>query len=113
MPLPLGTLLFWLLVVGGSQKFQFPMIGRAVTIGIGNAGIGNISTLATFFKCCQCDSVASCQFQFPIGAELETTNIGIGNIGTGNIYTLATFVKYCHCDSVASCQFQFPMKEAC
>ena len=64
-------------------------------------------------KCCQCDSVASCQFQFPIGAELETTNIGIGNIGTGNIYTLPTFVKYCHCDSVASCQFQFPMKEAC
>ena len=64
---------------------------RADFIGIGNIGIGNISTLATFFKCCHCDSVASCQFQFPIGAELETTNTGIGNIGIGNISTLATF----------------------
>ncbi len=64
-------------------------------------------------KCCQCDSVASCQFQFPIGAELEATNIGIGNIGIGNTSTLATFFKCCHCDRVASCQFQFPMKEAC
>lgn len=64
-------------------------------------------------ECCQCDSVASCQFQFPIGAELEATTTGIGNIGIGNIYTLATFAKCCQCDSVASFQFQFPMKEAC
>ena len=35
-------------------------------IGIGNIGIGNTSTLATFAKCCHCASVASFQFQFPM-----------------------------------------------
>ena len=37
-------------------------------------------------KCCQCDNVASCQFQFPMDgmpgddAKLETGNIQQGNI---------------------------------
>ena len=63
-------------------------------------------------ECCQCDSVASCQFQFPMkGAEEE---MATGNIGIGNTSTLATFnmKQCCQCDSVASCQFQFSMKEA-
>ena len=47
-------------------------------------------------QCCQCESVASSQFQLPMSAKLVTGNIGIGNIGT-----MATLP-----------QFQFPMKEA-
>ena len=58
-------------------------------IGIGNIGTGNISTLATFFKCCHCANVAISQFQFPMVESAVTT--GIGNIGIGNTSTLATF----------------------
>ena len=36
-------------------------------------------------QCCQCESVASGQFQFPMMAKLAT-----GNIGIGNIHTMAT-----------------------
>ncbi len=38
-------------------------------------------------KCCQCASVASCQFQFPM--EDACRILAIGNIGTGNIFTMA------------------------
>ena len=55
----------------------------------GNIGTGNISTLATFFKCCHCANVDISQFQFPMVESAVTT--GIGNIGSGNISTLATF----------------------
>ena len=59
-------------------------------------------------QCCQCENVASCQFQLPMSAKLATGNIGTGNIGTGNIGNNGNIQQ----DSVASSQFQFPMKEA-
>ena len=62
---------------------------RADFIGIGNIGTGNTSTLATFFKCCHCATIAISQFHFPMKESAVTT--GIGNIGTGNTSTLATF----------------------
>ena len=42
-------------------------------------------------KCCQCDNVASCQFQFPIeeGGMMGTT-VASGNIGIGNTSTTKT-----------------------
>ena len=54
-------------------------------------------------KCCQCDNVANCQFQFPMEKKEEETEMATGNIGTGNIFTLATFPRF---------QSQFPMKGA-
>ena len=49
------------------------------------AARGRVVLVGTYkgdqLKCCQCESVASSQFQFPMMAKLKTGNIGIGNIG--------------------------------
>ena len=69
---------------------------------IGNTGIGNTSTMATFSKvfaqigdkCCQCENVVitKSNFQF-VYAKATASKLEIGNIGIGNTSTMATFTK--------------------
>ena len=71
-------------------------------------GIGNIATMAAFAcgaECCQCESVASTNCQFPMREWTPSerqANWELATMGIGNIVPMATFAGGAEC-----CQDQF------